>query len=53
MLHRTSFAKSIRGRIRREDAYGFLRLKINRHGPAGKCDSGLRRWHAQFVPHAG
>jgi hypothetical protein len=50
--NRDSFSYSIRGRIERRRARGMLRLKVNRHGPKGKCDSGLRRWHARFVPRS-
>jgi hypothetical protein len=44
---------SVRGRLADGRAAGFLRVKANRHGRKGKCDSGLRRWHARFVPRAG
>jgi hypothetical protein len=50
--NRDSFSYSIRGRIERSRARGMLHLKVNRHGRKGKCDSGLLRWHARFVPRS-
>jgi len=49
---RTSFKASMRGAIHRRRAAGFLRLRTNDRGPKGKCDSGLLRWHARFVPRS-